>query len=578
MKKSIVLAAALFFLSFQSCKTSSSTKAIESEDNKKMCPEEIVVEDVLIKKDAKTIYGKMYKPASDTLLPAIIISHGYNSSSSDHESEGRFFAENGYFAYAYDFCGGSTRSKSSGETKDMTLFTEEQDLFDVYEYITSLPFINKSQIFLFGASQGGLVSAMAAEKLQNKIAGMILYYPAFCIPDDWRNKYPSVDTIPETVDFWGMTLGKEYFTSIHNFFTFDSIGTYTNDILIIHGDRDPIVPVSYVKKAQKVYNTVELEFLRNEGHGFSSFGNKHAHEYCKQFLMNHKGRVFEDNVFSEIPSRYFPEPSQTPGTISSFKYKTCDNRKSESKYFSKEALVYVPYGYNQRNSLTKYNVLYLMHGGSDSPSWFFEGPGKDSACKDIVDHLIDDGKIKPLIICAVSYYTNYSDDATTNCANFYLELTKNIMPVFEKQYHINTSREHRAFGGFSMGAMTTWSVFENNLNLFAYFLPISGDSWALGMQQGGRNPDATAKYLAEKVSSQGYSASDFKIYSGCGTNDIAEPNLTPQINAMKKNTGTFLYCENFADGNLYQCIIQDGGHDRNTVLNVLYNGLPKMFN
>jgi pimeloyl-ACP methyl ester carboxylesterase len=542
-----------------------------------MCLDEISVEEIIIKKGHKTIYGKMYTPSIDKRLPAIIISHGYNSSSSDHEIEGRFFAQNGYISYAYDFCGGSTCSKSSGDTRNMTLFTEEQDLLDVYEYITSLSFINKNQIFLFGASQGGMVSAMAAEKLQNKIAGMILYYPALCIPDDWRIKFPSISSIPETVDFRGMTLGKYFFTSIHNYFTFDSIGSYQNDILIVHGDRDPIVPVSYVKKAKKTYNNVDLEFLRNEGHGFSSFGSKHALEFCKEFLLRHHGRIYENNEYTEIPERYFYEKPATAGTVVPFKYKTRNNCIEDDVLFSKTALVYLPYGYDQSDNNTEYNVLYLMHGGNDSPSYFFDADGQESACKNVIDHLIADGKMKPFIICAVSYYTDYSNDAISNCANFYLELTKDLMPIFENKYHIETSRSHRAFGGFSMGAMTTWSVFENCLDSFEYFLPISGDCWALGMQQGGLNSEMTAKYLAKKVLLQGCSSSDFKIYSGCGTNDIAELNLTPQINAMKTITDTFLYCDNFSDGNLYQCIVQDGGHDIHTVLEVLYNGLPKMF-
>ncbi len=43
------------------------------------------------------------------------------------------------------------------------------------------------------------------------------------------------------------------------------------------------------------------------------------------------------------------------------------------------------------------------------------------------------------------------------------------------------------------------------------------------------------------------------------------------------STDTFIYCDNFADGNLYQCIYPQGSHDRNTVARILYNGLPKMF-
>ena len=47
--------------------------------------------------------------------------------------------------------------------------------------------------------------------------------------------------------------------------------------------------------------------------------------------------------------------------------------------------------------------------------------------------------------------------------------------------------------------------------------------------------------------------------------------------AMKKLDDTFIICDNFADGNFYHCLYEGGGHDKNTVMHVMYNGLPKMF-
>ena len=69
----------------------------------------------------------------------------------------------------------------------------------------------------------------------------------------------------------------------------------------------------------------------------------------------------------------------------------------------------------------------------------------------------------------------------------------------------------------------------------------------------------------------------FCVYSGCGRNDVAEPNMTPMINEMKKYPEIFKYCDNFKDGNLYQMVYERGGHDINSVMRVMYNGLPKMF-
>lgn len=300
-------------------------------------------------------------------------------------------------------------------------------------------------------------------------------------------------------------------------------------------------------------------------------------------------RIYPDNAFKDVPEDYIGNESVPRGSVVRFNYETSDifDFNDNKETYQKSALVYLPACYDENDTETRYNVLYLMHGGSDSPEWFFGGEGGSTGITQILDSMIANGDMEPVIICAVSYYTEYCKDDTTNCINFHHELMNDIVPLFETKYHtyaeditaegLANSRYHRAFGGFSMGAVTTWSVFENRLDEIAYYLPISGDCWALGGTAGGSRSAETAERLASKVKESGYTAEEFYIYSGCGRHDIAEPNLTPQINAMKELTDTFIYCDNFADGNLYQCIYEQGGHDVNTVARILYNGLPKMF-
>ena len=291
---------------------------------------------------------------------------------------------------------------------------------------------------------------------------------------------------------------------------------------------------------------------------------------------------FPDNAFKEIPEEYM-RVCDKGGVIRNFTYKTRDNQTAGSPEFEKSGLVYLPYGYDEKDTSTRYNVLYLMHGGGDNPGWYFGGEGQNTRLKNVIDHLIANGEMKPLIICALSYYTQYSNDATKNCIDFHYELDKDVIPVFEKQYHtyakdlsqkaLDASRWHRGFGGFSMGACATWSVFEHCLGEMGYFIPMSGDCWAVGR---GKSVES-AKYLADSVIKNGKTANDFYIYSGCGRNDVAEPNMTPMINEMKKYPEIFKYCDNFKDGNLYQMVYERGGHDINSVMRVMYNGLPKMF-
>lgn len=229
----------------------------------------VQVQDLTIQDGSDRIYGKLYAPTQEGTWPTVILSHGYNGTNDGFEIDCRLFAENGYMAYAYDFCGGSTGSKSSGESTDMTIFTEKSNLLSVFQHIKNMENVDTEQIFLLGGSQGGLVTTLAAEEISDQVKGLILYFPALCIADDWRRNYKTVEEIPETTEFWGLTLGRNFFTSIRDFDPYEVIGNYPKNVLIIWGDQDAIVPRDYVERAQQAYQHAELIIVPNVGHDSS---------------------------------------------------------------------------------------------------------------------------------------------------------------------------------------------------------------------------------------------------------------------------------------------------------------------
>lgn len=245
------------------------------------------VEELKIENGENTVYGKLYLPSDEGEHPAIILSHGYNGTGNDFAGECKYFAQNGYVAYAFDFCGGSGSSRSTGKSVDMTITREKSDLLAVLDYIRTMDGVDEDQIYLFGGSQGGLVTALAAEERVGNIRGLILYFPAFCVPDDWRKTYPDVNDIPETVDFWGLTLGKQFFVDIHDLNVFGTIGSYDKDVLILHGDKDAIVPLDYSVQAQQIYKKAELITMTGEGHGFTPAGAKMAQQKALEFMNEH---------------------------------------------------------------------------------------------------------------------------------------------------------------------------------------------------------------------------------------------------------------------------------------------------
>lgn len=280
---------------------------------------------------------------------------------------------------------------------------------------------------------------------------------------------------------------------------------------------------------------------------------------------------FPDNTFVEMDPDY-RTLAKKHGKVTAFMYEA---QTPDGETYKKGALVYLPYGYNAADTETHYNVMYLMHGSGQNYMEFFKGIGSMSSTSMLLDSMIEEGRIEPMIVVTPTFNVPGHDESY-GAANFWYELENYLIPALESQYNtyamdvtpegIRASRGHRAMAGFSMGAMCTWTVFANCLDEIAYYMPLSGASWALSAQQ-----------LADSVAAAGYTKDDFIIYAGCGgEGDSAYDGMNTFIDSMSALTDTFVFCENFRDGNLYytQC---SGGHSRNTVDLIMYAGLPTFF-
>lgn len=243
-----------------------------------------------VQRDGKNIYAEMYVPKNGKeKMPAVIFSHGYNGSGRDGQAHAETLAAMGFAMCCYDFCGGSSYSRSDGATTEMSIFTEQADLEAVLEAVRSLDYIDANNIFLIGASQGGAVSAMAAADNAEKIRAVVLLYPAFVIPDDARLAMSVFTELPDTYKLMGMTIGRAYYEKLADYDIYEDIKGYGGDVLIIHGDRDTLVPLSYSKKAVDVYPSAELKVIEGAGHGFSGEAEKKSVEYMAGFLTRAYG-------------------------------------------------------------------------------------------------------------------------------------------------------------------------------------------------------------------------------------------------------------------------------------------------
>lgn len=278
-----------------------------------------------------------------------------------------------------------------------------------------------------------------------------------------------------------------------------------------------------------------------------------------------------------VPERYY-ESAEQQGVLETFTYDTKDYI-GDGEAIQSQATVYLPYGYDQDDVSTRYDILYLQHGAyGNERTWMYE---YGSSFKNMIDHMIEDKLISPLII-VMPYLPSGNEWYHDTTPIFYSEEIKNdLMPAVEAHYHtyangvtdadFTASRSHRAFGGFSAGGTTTWRVFLEGLDRFQYFMPMSG---GLTLGGDGSSDMTDAKQLADAAVSSGYEKTDYYIFAATGTRDVAYQGLSAQIEAMKSLTEAFDYTDSgFADGNLMYYTVPENRHDYQYTYEYVYNGL-----
>lgn len=224
------------------------------------------MQELFAENEGQQIFGLLYRPVeAEGPRPVVIYAHGFGSSYRNGDQYAQALAAQGYLVYCFDFRGGSESSRSEGSHLEMSIFTEQSDLETVIDMMKARTDVDGRSIFLLGASQGGMVSAMTAADNPDDIAGAVLLYPAFVLVDDARERFNSIDEVPESYRHMFMTVGRPYFEGLFDYDVYGHIQSYSKDILLIHGDRDGIVPLSYSERALEVYPSARLEVISGAG-------------------------------------------------------------------------------------------------------------------------------------------------------------------------------------------------------------------------------------------------------------------------------------------------------------------------
>ena len=202
------------------------------------------------------------------------------------------------------------------------------------------------------------------------------------------------------------------------------------------------------------------------------------------------------------------KPANQRGTVSHPWY------DSEILGINRRLTVYTPYGY-EKNTDTKYPVLYLLHGaGGDEEAWSSMG-----RTAQILDNLIEKGLAEPMIVVMPNGNPNQQAAQTFGLPttqydwrdpanrNLYVKsLVEEIVPFIEANYRVIAEKSHRAIAGLSMGGGHTIAASGMYPDVFDYICPLS---------MGSKKSDELSAQL------QGIKKAGYKLYwLACGNTDF----------------------------------------------------------
>lgn len=254
-------------------------------------------------------------------------------------------------------------------------------------------------------------------------------------------------------------------------------------------------------------------------------------------------------------SDFYARKNVPHGKIEQVNYKVPDGSE-------KRMHVYLPPDY-EKNTTTRYPVLYLNHGGGDDDSrWTYENQQQGGYAHLILDNLIAEGKAKPMIVVmpdtrGIANAEPPAPGIDDKCSEEYM---KSIIPYIDSHYSTRASREYRALAGLSMGGFVVLHTGLSHLDTFSELYIYS--SGHIGQE----TQDKFEENFKAVFSDPGFN-NLFRVplYMAAGETDIALFNGMKDLAIFNK----------YGVRNFW--VLSDGGHDWVNWRRYLYQTAQVMF-
>jgi pimeloyl-ACP methyl ester carboxylesterase len=220
--------------------------------------------------------GIISNPTVDKNKFLVILCHGFstNKNAGTYLKLEKILNQKEISTFRFDFYG---HGESSGKFEDITISEAVDDILNSIKFLKNLGY---NKLGLFGSSFGGIASLIAASKTK-ELSFLILKSPVSNYEDLERER----KSLPELKEWQekgfsyyhsgkrgALKLNYSFFEDSKNNNGYDAAKKIKIPTLIIHGDKDSVVPIEQSKKTSRIIKNCTFKIISGANHDYGHPG------------------------------------------------------------------------------------------------------------------------------------------------------------------------------------------------------------------------------------------------------------------------------------------------------------------
>ena len=240
-----------------------------------------------INEDGLRLHAKLEKPEGADKCPLLILIHGLTGNMEETHILGIKDAvlSAGIAVLRVEMYG---HGQSEGSFSEHTILRWVTNAMTVTDYAQSLEFV--TDLYFGGHSQGGLLTMIAGGIRPDAYKAIIPLSPGISIVDGAKRGrkagFPfDSENIPDELYFKGLRMSGNWARTAKLINMDEVIAGYPGPVLLVHGDIDETVPVSYSIEAAAKYKNAKLEIIPGDTQCYDNHLDQ-VKETVKEFLLS----------------------------------------------------------------------------------------------------------------------------------------------------------------------------------------------------------------------------------------------------------------------------------------------------